>query len=107
MPHQRVTLLSFRRCNFSEAGGTPMQVQDASTAVNDTDLAHEAGLVARAAGEPEAFGRLYDLYVERVYRYVYRKLGSHEDAEDVTAQTFRKALEAIGQYEWRGLPFGA
>jgi RNA polymerase sigma-70 factor, ECF subfamily len=40
-------------------------------------------------------------------RYAYRRLGSHSDAEDLAAQTFQRALEAIGRYEERGLPFGA
>ncbi|MFN8558598.1 MAG: sigma-70 family RNA polymerase sigma factor [Dehalococcoidia bacterium] len=73
----------------------------------DSDLAHEAALVARAATDAAAFSALYNRYVVAVYRYAYRRLGSHEDAEDVTAQTFHRALERIGGYEWRGAPFGA
>jgi RNA polymerase sigma-70 factor (ECF subfamily) len=45
--------------------------------------------------------------VERVYRYAYRRLSSHAEAEDVTAQVFHRALEGLPGYEWRGLPFGA
>lgn len=73
----------------------------------EAELAHEAALVARAATDPDAFAGLYDLYVERVYRYAFHRLGTHEDAEDVTAQIFHRALERIGAFEWRGLPFGA
>ncbi|HLZ73225.1 MAG TPA: sigma-70 family RNA polymerase sigma factor [Dehalococcoidia bacterium] len=71
------------------------------------ELAHEAALVARAVSDPEAFGELYDRYVLRVYRFAFRRLGDHAEAEDVTAQTFHRAFEALGRFEWRGAPFGA
>jgi RNA polymerase sigma-70 factor (ECF subfamily) len=83
-----------------------MQLREAP-APPDPNLAHEQALVARAVHDPEAFAALYDRYVGPVYRYAYRRLGAHQDAEDVTAQTFRQALEAMDRFEWRGLPFGA
>jgi RNA polymerase sigma-70 factor (ECF subfamily) len=67
----------------------------------------EGELVAAAKQDPTEFGALYELYVDRVYRYAYRRVGTHHDAEDVTAQTFQQALAALPKYEWRGLPFGA
>lgn len=72
-----------------------------------TNLAHEAELVQRARTDPDAFAALYDRYVQRVYRYSYTRLGSHAEAEDLTAQTFQRALERLDQFEWRGVPFGA
>lgn len=67
----------------------------------------EGELVAAAQRDPANFGPLYELYVDRIYRYAYRRVGTHHDAEDVTAQTFQQALAALPNYEWRGLPFGA
>lgn len=67
----------------------------------------EAALVARARTEPEAFGQLYELYVDRVYSYVYHRVGNVQDAEDLTARTFYRALEKLDTYEDRGLPFSA
>lgn len=69
--------------------------------------AHEAGLVERARSDPEAFGVLYDRYLTRVYRYIYARSGNHADAEDLTAQTFHRALERLETFEWRGVPFAA
>lgn len=71
------------------------------------DGADEATLVAAAKRDPRAFGPLYELYVDRIYRYAYRRVGTHHEAEDITAQTFQQALQALPTYEWRGLPFGA
>jgi RNA polymerase sigma-70 factor (ECF subfamily) len=84
-----------------------MPVQRARAERADAQPEDEAALVARARTDPNAFALLYDRYVERVYQFAYRRLASHADAEDVTAQTFHRALEHLGRYEWRGLPFGA
>lgn len=84
-----------------------MQLQQTSSAASETDLVREAALVERARTDADAFAGLYDCYVERIYRYLFRRLASHEDAEDLTAQTFRRALEGLPQYQWRALPFGA
>jgi RNA polymerase sigma-70 factor (ECF subfamily) len=70
-------------------------------------LAEEATLIDRARSDPEAFGVLYDRHLPRVYRYVYARCSNHTEAEDLTAQTFHRALERFETYEWRGLPFAA
>lgn len=58
-------------------------------------------------GHTEALGRLYDFYITRVYRFVYFRVSSREDAEDLTEQIFVKVLVAVRAYEDRGLPFEA
>jgi RNA polymerase sigma-70 factor (ECF subfamily) len=82
-------------------------VPDARSAPDAPDAPDEAALVAAAQRDPRAFGPLYELYVDRIYRYAYRRVGTHHEAEDITAQTFQQALQALPAYEWRGLPFGA
>ncbi len=64
-------------------------------------------LIARAANEPAAFGALYERYVERIYNYIYHRVGNHHDAEDLTARAFQRALHHIGNYVDRGVPFAA
>lgn len=65
-------------------------------------------LLARAAqGDPEAFGSLYELYVERIYNYIYYRTGNTYDAEDLTARVFMRAMRHIVNYHDRGLPFSA
>lgn len=73
----------------------------------DAGAPDEAALVEAAQRDPRDFGPLYELYVDRIYRYAYRRVGTHHEAEDVTAQTFQQALQALPAYQWRGLPFGA
>ena len=71
------------------------------------DLDEERQLVANAQRDPAAFSVLYERYFERIYRFIYRRVQSVVEAEDLTAQTFQQALAAIPSYEWRGVPFGA
>ena len=67
-----------------------------------------AALAARAAaGDDEAFGQLYEQYLDGVYRYVYYRVGATQDAEDVTQRVFCKAWEAMGRFQPNGTPFFA
>ena len=61
-----------------------------------------AALVTEAKNNPAAFGRLYDHYVQPVYRYLYSRVGSVPEAEDLTSQTFIAAYEALPRYHERG-----
>jgi RNA polymerase sigma-70 factor (ECF subfamily) len=66
----------------------------------------DAWLIERARHDPEAFGILYERYVNRIYTYLYYRVGNHHDAEDLTARTFFQALKHISRYEERGISFG-
>jgi len=67
----------------------------------------EQQLVEQAKTDPEAFGRLYELYVDKIYTYIYYRLGNHQDAEDLTAKVFYRALNHISHYNQKGAPFAA
>jgi RNA polymerase sigma-70 factor (ECF subfamily) len=94
------------------AGGTP-----GSPRTRSRTVPHQGGeaeqnpimeLVERAqAGESEAFGQLYDHYCDTVYRYIYYRVGSRATAEDLTSETFLRALRRIGTFTWQGRDFGA
>jgi RNA polymerase sigma-70 factor (ECF subfamily) len=59
------------------------------------------------AGDKDAFGELYERYVDRIYSYVYYRTGNHHDAEDLTARVFSRAMAHIETYTDRGVPFQA
>lgn len=67
----------------------------------------EAALVELAKDEPEAFGELYERNVERIYTYIYYRIGNADDAEDLAARTFYQALGSIARYLDKGVPFAA
>jgi RNA polymerase sigma-70 factor (ECF subfamily) len=67
----------------------------------------ESELVVRAKEDPEAFGQLYERYVDKIFNYIYYRTGNHHDAEDLTARTFYQALKHVHRYVNRGVPFSA
>jgi RNA polymerase sigma-70 factor (ECF subfamily) len=49
-------------------------------------------------GDREAFDRIVARHRREVYRIARRMTGSHEDADDVTQDTFLKAYRALGNF---------
>lgn len=86
------------------ADGSHLVGRSSETAL---DHAAEAVLVEQAKEDPHAFGALYERYVDRIYSYIYYRTGNQQDAEDLTARTFHKALDHIGRFDNRGVPFSA
>src|SRR4029079_10680819 len=58
-------------------------------------------------GDSEAFGQLYDHYQGSVYRFVYYRTRSQTLAEDLTSETFLRALRNMSGFRWQGKDFGA
>jgi RNA polymerase sigma-70 factor (ECF subfamily) len=74
----------------------------------DAESARMLALVKRAQdGDGEAFGRLYDTYMDTVYRYIYYRVSNRALAEDLTSETFLRALRRISTFTWQGRDFGA
>ena len=71
------------------------------------DIPDEDKLIEQAKTDPEAFGKLYELHVEKIYHYIYYRIGNHHDAEDLTAKVFHRALNNIARYNHKGAPFAA
>src|SRR5512133_1732001 len=65
-------------------------------------LDEDAAAIAEAKNNPAAFSMLYDRYVQSIYRYLYYRIGSASEAEDLTSQTFLSALEALPRYQHQG-----
>lgn len=87
-------------------GVTEKQWQN-DTVTNDLTKLDERSLVARAKSDKDAFGELYSRYLDRIYNYILYRTGNREDAEDLAARTFQRALKHIPNYEDKGLPFSA
>ncbi|MCW1891959.1 MAG: sigma-70 family RNA polymerase sigma factor [Candidatus Uhrbacteria bacterium] len=58
-----------------------------------------AAIEACQAGTPGRFDDLYQLYAEKIYRFIFFKTFHRETAEDITSDVFMKALERIGQFD--------
>lgn len=87
---------------YSPSGGTPQDHED------DPNASRLRALVDLAkAGDAEAFGQLYDHYVQGVFRFIYYRVGSRPLAEDLTSETFARGLRSIQRFNWQGKDFGA
>jgi len=69
-------------------------------------LANERQLVLQAQdGNSEAFGQLYDAYMERIYRFVYFRVEDQQTAEDITSQVFLKAWSNLDRFSFSRTPY--
>jgi RNA polymerase sigma-70 factor (ECF subfamily) len=64
-------------------------------------------VVKAAKQNKDAFGEIYERYLDKIYNYIYYRTGNQQDAEDLTAKVFYRALSNIDSYEDRGVPFQA
>lgn len=79
-----------------------------SSEVDEADRTRLIALVELARnGDKDAFGLLYDHYQPSVYRFLYYRTRSATLAEDLTADTFFRALRSMNNFRWQGRDFGA
>jgi RNA polymerase sigma factor (sigma-70 family) len=63
--------------------------------VASAERASDEALVRLALHDRQAYGLLYDRYVDPIYRYCHGRLGDREEAEDATSLIFARALAAL------------
>jgi RNA polymerase sigma-70 factor (TIGR02952 family) len=97
LPEQTAEQLDEELAELTDAGFAPVP-----GAVDVWALVHRA-----QAGDAEAFGELYDHYVTMVHRYVYHRVGDRATAEDITSETFVRALRRIDSLSFQGRDVGA
>lgn len=92
----------------ASSGHSPASVERARGLADDAELDRVRALVTLAQqGDGEAFATIYERYVDVVYRYVYYRVGSHHVAEDLTSETFVRALRRLDSYTWTGRDIAA
>jgi RNA polymerase sigma-70 factor, ECF subfamily len=64
----------------------------------------DALLIQAAKAGPDGFASLYEHYYPAIFAFAYSRTGEQARAEDVAAQTFLQAIQAIGRYQDRGVP---
>src|SRR5687768_119260 len=94
------------------AAGGPGGFGDADQAASSEDSeAERTRLIALVelarTGDSEAFGLLYDHYQASVYRFLFYRTLSTPLAEDLTSETFFRALRSMTNFRWQGKDFGA
>ncbi len=96
--------------HLGPSGSSPVGDEDqaASSEVDEAERERLIALVELARqGDKEAFGLLYDHYQASVYRFLYYRTRSQTLAEDLTSETFFRALRSMNNFRWQGKDFGA
>ncbi len=92
------------------SGSSPIGDEDRATSseVDESERERLIALVELArSGDKDAFGLLYDHYQASVYRFLYYRTRSQALAEDLTSETFFRALRSMNNFRWQGKDFGA
>ena len=80
----------------------PFNVIKGDNAVRTENPEQQALLERASRAEPAALGALYDQYADKIFTYIYHRVGQAEVAEDLTGQVFMRMLEAIRSGQgWR------
>src|ERR1700730_14598238 len=58
-------------------------------------------------GDQDALRTLYERYFDRIYNYVYARLGRAEDAEDLAIETMTKSLTRLDLFQDEGVAFSS
>ena len=63
----------------------------------------EKDLIKKAQKEPEVFGKLYDKYYPQIFGYILKRVADLEIAQDITSETFFKALKNLWKFRWKNI----
>ena len=63
--------------------------------------------ICQSQNDPKAFRHLFDRYFNPIFNYILRRTCNSTITEDITANTFMKALDKIDQFQWKGISFSS
>ena len=75
--------------------------------VSEEAMQDEWGEIQAAQANPVLFQPLYDRYFEQVFQYIYNRTLDENLCADLSSQVFLKAMQQLGGYAFRGVPFSA
>lgn len=73
----------------------------------DLNRESERELIESSKIDINAFGSIFEKYYDQIFNYTLRRTANVEDARDITAETFYKALRNIRRFKWKQAPFSA
>ena len=78
---------------YKSEGAIPIQID------HPTFPGAETGIIEEAKTNPKAFGQLYELHYSAILSYIFHRTLNRSIAEDLTSNTFFKALKALAGYK--------
>jgi RNA polymerase sigma-70 factor (ECF subfamily) len=71
------------------------------------DLNQEKELIKSAQKDQEVFVKIYNQYYSQIFGYILKRTANLEIAQDITSETFFKALNKLWQFRWRNISFSS
>jgi RNA polymerase sigma factor (sigma-70 family) len=71
------------------------------------DSISEELLIEEAKRDPLAFGKLFDRYYDQIFNYIVHRTANIALSEELSSNTFYKALEKLWLFKWKNIPFSA
>jgi RNA polymerase sigma-70 factor, ECF subfamily len=97
----------FPHTNEEPSKRSPSEAGDRPDGVEAEHLEVWRLVTAAQGGDGDAFGQLYDRYVDAVFRFIYYRVNDRALAEDFTSETFLRALRRISTISYQGRDIGA
>ncbi|MDG1435946.1 MAG: sigma-70 family RNA polymerase sigma factor [Saprospiraceae bacterium] len=83
------------------------RMQSSNKTISQEAMQAEWLEVQAAQQNPAYFRPLYDRYFNQIFRFIFKRTGDENIANDICSQVFLKAIQKIGTYEYKGVPFSA
>lgn len=83
----------------------PAEIQRGERALASPTALEESLLIERARTDRRAFAPLYLAHYGAILGHIFRRVGDTHASQDIAAETFIRAMNAIGSYKDRGLSF--
>ena len=74
---------------------------------SEQQIKHEQLEIKAAQRNPQRFNVLYERYYEQIFLFIFKRVGTEEEAADVCSQVFLKVMLNLSKYQFRGLPFSS
>jgi RNA polymerase sigma-70 factor, ECF subfamily len=103
-PHCQQQGMDEEETDVPKAPAVPIS---AAPGFSPEDFEEERSWIERIRSNPDDFWYLYDKYYDPIYGFLLRRTRNVDIAQDLTSDTFAKALDKFWQYSWQGRPFVA
>lgn len=84
-------------CTLGTLGTVSEKQHDTLTKGNMTMITNSVNIPAALAGDPDAWDQIVSIYQKPVYRTVFKRTGSHNDAMDLVQDVFVLAFRKLDQ----------
>lgn len=84
-----------------------IRMENPNKIVSSESMKEEWVIIKAAKANPAAFRPLYNKYFESIFRFIFNRTADKDISADICSQVFLKAMQKLGTYQFKGVPFSA